>query len=119
MTLIPMVLVPFLVHVFAPFLFPVILIVLFPAVSGAEHDYETYEYEYTWGYEPAEFCFRVEVLYDEAAADQDEYEPGAAAEVMTESEEEAHGDEEDVPAEEPVGEWKPHLVQEEDAAYEE
>ena len=103
----PLLLAPLLVHLFAPFVFPVVFA---PAVPGAEHDKDADEDEYAGGNESAEFCLRVEVLYDQGAADQDEDQPGAAAEVMTEPDEQADGDEEDVPAEEPIGEWKTHLV---------
>jgi hypothetical protein len=103
----PVVLAPFLLHLISPIVSPGVVA---PAVLWADEDDEAYKYEYAGADESPEFHFGVEVLYQEAAADEYEDQPGAASEIMTEAEEEADGYEEDVPAEEPVGEGETHLV---------
>ncbi len=95
------------------------MMIMAPVVFWAEDDHEAYEDEDAGSDESAKFGFGVEVLDQEAAAYEDEDQPGAASEVIAKAEEEADGDEEDVPAEEPVRERETHLVEEEYAAYQE
>ena len=78
-TFLPLMVTPFLVHVLFPIVFPGVVA---PAVLWSEEDDKAYKDEYAGADESPEFHLGIEVLYEEAAADEYKDEPGGASEIM-------------------------------------